>query len=115
MHFLTLVHIMVLNNVRYICKKCGIQRLKIKISHYLGPNNRLLNQSALLSRFDIDEISRGDGGLDAIGISFDQLDLQSCTVEYTVFYQPSHIHELPTVVAFLDNSLLHFLRLNRPD
>lgn len=45
--------------------------------NYLGPNNRLLNQSALLSRFDIDGISRGDGGLDAIGISFDQLDLQS--------------------------------------
>ncbi|KAG6542864.1 hypothetical protein Mapa_015768 [Marchantia paleacea] len=82
--------------------------------NYLGPNNRLLNQSALLSRFDIDGISRGDGGLDAIGISFDQLDLRSCTVEYTVFYQPSHIHELSTVVAMMDNSLLNSLRLSRP-
>ncbi|KAL3695276.1 hypothetical protein R1sor_009352 [Riccia sorocarpa] len=74
-----------------------------------GPNKQLYTPAALASRFDVDEIS----GSDAIGILFDQLDIQNCTVEYTVFYQPSHIHELPAVVAMLDNSLLHTLRLNQ--
>ncbi|CAM6104482.1 unnamed protein product [Calypogeia fissa] len=76
----------------------------------LGPNHILLNQSSFLSTFNIDGIT--SGGHDAIGLSFDQLDLQSCTVEYNVLYQPSHIHELPEVVAMLDNSLLNTLRTN---
>ncbi|KAL2632396.1 hypothetical protein R1flu_017082 [Riccia fluitans] len=73
-----------------------------------GPNRQMYLPASLVSRFDLDGIT----GSDAIGISFDALDIQNCTVEYTVFYQPSHIHELPAVVAMLDNSLLHTLRLN---
>lgn len=76
-----------------------------------GNNHVLLDESSIFKRFNVSG-HIDQNSLNAIGISFDQLDIPSCSFNYTVMYQPWHVHQLPTVSAMLDNAFLQLLQVN---
>ncbi|XP_057813717.1 uncharacterized protein LOC131027665 isoform X3 [Cryptomeria japonica] len=77
----------------------------------LGTNHVLLNESSLYQRFNVSGLVH-QKRLNAIGISFDELDIPDCSFKYTVMYQPWHTHQLPTVAAMLDNAFLQVIQAN---
>lgn len=76
-----------------------------------GSNHVLMDESSIFRRFNVSG-HLDQSSLNAIGISFDQLDIASCSFNYTVMYQPWHVHQLPTVTAMLDNAFLQVLQIN---
>ncbi|KAG0581666.1 hypothetical protein KC19_4G270200 [Ceratodon purpureus] len=47
-----------------------------------------------------------------VGISFDKLDFENCTLQYTIACHPLQIHEVPTLASMMENLFLQILRNN---
>jgi len=58
---------------------------------------------------DLTDMPNNDETTHIVGISFDKVDFENCTLQYTVACHPLQTHEVPTVAAMVDNLFLNFL------
>ncbi|GBG79474.1 hypothetical protein CBR_g29620 [Chara braunii] len=80
----------------------------------LGSNHESMSRLTLANRFSGDEgYFWAIGGPRApVGIVFNDVRVAECVNNYTVIYQPWHVHQLARVVATIDNAFFKLLASN---
>ncbi|CAI5522242.1 unnamed protein product [Closterium sp. Naga37s-1] len=75
----------------------------------LGDNHAQLgSEQAVLERFqtDVANAERNGVGSKAVGVLFQGVDMGQCGYSFTLLYQPWRIHQVPAVIATLNNAFL---------
>ncbi|GJP34145.1 hypothetical protein CLOM_g18602 [Closterium sp. NIES-68] len=78
----------------------------------LGENHAQLgSEQAVLERFqtDVANAERNGVGSKAVGVLFQGVDMSQCAYSFTLLYQPWRIHQVPAVIATLNNAFLRLL------
>lgn len=93
------------------------QQALLQLMDSLGGSNHALlmgGREALERRFDSDMgNSQGNGaGSRAVGLVFERMDLAKCSAKYTLVYQPWRVHQIPSVVATINNAFLKAVAAN---
>ncbi|CAI5466735.1 unnamed protein product, partial [Closterium sp. Yama58-4] len=86
------------------CECCSKQLLD-----QLGNNHaQLSSEQAVLERFqtDVANAERNGVGTKAVGVLFQGVDMGQCGYSFTLLYQPWRIHQVPAVIATLNNAFL---------